>query len=235
MRVLAIGAHPDDVEILCSGTLFKSKRRGDKVSICVLTDGSAGHREIGAEKLKEIRRKESEDAVSFLGAKLYWLGLKDEMLFDDENSRLKLIEVIRQVKPEVILCPAQNDYHQDHQAGFKLSFSASFIASLKNITTNSKALSYVPALYEMDTIAGIGFEPMIYVDISGSLTSKLRMLSFHKSQVKWLKDHDGIDILDLVETQARFRGYQSGVSYAEGFRLVKRWGAISGGCFFAEE
>jgi len=226
MRVLAIGAHPDDVEILCGGTLFQRRQRGDRVWVCALTDGSAGHRKIQAEELVKIRKAEAEAATKFLGAKLFWLGIKDEMLFDDETTRLKLIEAIRQARPDLIFCHSRNDYHHDHQAGFNLAFSASFISSLPNVKTRSPALAKVPLLYEMDTLTGIGFEPEEYVDISGSLDKKLKMLMRHKSQVKWLRDHDRIDILDLVQTQAKFRGYQAGVKYAEGFRLVRRWGTI---------
>ncbi len=228
MKVLAIGAHPDDVEILCGGTLFRGKGKGDQVSICVLTDGSAGHKVIPPKELVKIRKREAEAAAKFLGAKLFWLGAKDEFLFDDEETRLKLAQVIRLAQPDLIISHSANDYHHDHQAGAKLAFSAGFIASLKHVKTGSPASNHGAYLYEMDTLTGIGFEPMEYVDISGSLANKLKMLSKHKSQVKWLKDHDGIDILEMVETQAKFRGYQAGVKYAEGFRLVQRWGSNPG-------
>lgn len=226
MRVLAIGAHPDDVEILCAGTLFRCRARGDKVSLCILTDGSAGHKKLGSEKLARIRKKEAEAGAKFLGADFYWLGLPDEMLFDDEATRLQLIEVIRKAKPDLIFCHCGNDYHPDHQAGFRLAFSAGFIATLKNVKTNSPALKKVPYLYEMDSLTGIGFEPLEYVDISESLGQKLKMLKHHKSQLKFLEEHFGIKVLEMVQVQAQFRGYQAGVKYAEGFRLVPRWGAV---------
>ncbi len=226
MRVMAIGAHPDDVEILCGGTLFQFQQGRDQVSVCILTDGSAGHGKVQADKLVKIRKREAEAAAKVLGAKLFWLGIRDEMLFDDEPTRLRLIEEIRKAGPDLIFCHSRNDYHPDHQAGFQLAFAASFIASLPNVKTKSSALPKVPLIYEMDTLAGIGFEPEEYVDISRSLDKKLKMLMRHKSQLKWLRDHDRIDILDLVQTQAAFRGYQAGVKYAEGFRLAQRWGAM---------
>jgi len=226
MRVLAGGAHPDDIEILCSGTLFRYKKLGAQISLCVLTDGSAGHRLIAPGPLAAIRKKEAEAAAGFLGAKLFWLGLKDEMLFDDRPTRLKLIEVIRRFGPELIFCHAENDYHQDHRAAFRLCFAASFIASLKNIRTNSKALEKIPRLYQMDTLSGIGSNPEEYVDISDNLKQKLKMLSMHSSQLKWLKEHDHVDILEMVTTQARFRGLQCGQKYAECFSLVRGWGRV---------
>jgi len=226
MRVLAIGAHPDDLEILCGGALFRFKEQGAKIFSCVLTDGSAGHRLIPADKLRQIRKREAESAARFLGAKLFWMGVKDEFLFDDEHTRLKLIEFIRQAKPDLVFCHSEKDYHQDHQAAFKLCFAASFIAGLKNVKTHSEALFKTPFLYEMDTLTGIGFEPEEYVDISEAFKYKLKMLSKHKSQLKWLKDHDKIDIADLIYSQAHFRGYQSGVELAESFRLVRGWGRV---------
>lgn len=226
MRVLAIGAHPDDIEILCAGTLFRLKEQGAKVSLCILTDGAAGHRLIHADKLKLTRKREAESAAKFLGAKLFWLGIRDEFLFDDEPTRLKLIEVIRQARPELIFCHAENDYHQDHCAAFRLCFAASFIAGLNNVKTHTDALDKTPVLYEMDTLAGVGLNPEEYVDISKTFGYKLKMLSRHKSQVKWLKDHDKMDIADLVYCQAHFRGFQSGVELAESFRLVRGWGRM---------
>jgi len=226
MRILAIGAHPDDLEILCAGTLFRYKEQGAEIFLCILTDGSAGHRLIPPAKLKKIRSSEAREAAKFLGAKLFELGIKDEMLFDNEPTRLKLIEVIRKARPDVVFCHAQNDYHPDHQAAFQLSFAASFIANLKNVKTRTVAPEKVPYLYEMDTLTGIGFEPEEYVDISGNYRNKLNMLFRHKSQAKWLADHDKIIIEELVGTQARFRGYQCGVKFAEGFRLVRGWGRI---------
>jgi len=80
MKILAIGAHPDDLEILCAGTLFRLQARGAQISLCVLTDGSAGHREIPPARLRKIRRQEAGKAARFLGAELYWLGIQDEML-----------------------------------------------------------------------------------------------------------------------------------------------------------
>jgi LmbE family N-acetylglucosaminyl deacetylase len=226
MKVLAVGAPPDDIEILAAGTLFKYKEKRAEISICVLTDGSAGHREIPAMRLKKIRKNEAQNAAKFLGSDFFWLGIKDEMLFDDEPTRLKLIEIIRRAKPDVMFCHSESDYHQDHQAASKLCFASSFIASITNVKTKSPALEKVPYLYQMDTLSGIGFQPEEYVDISSQLDRKLKMLDKHGSQVKWLRDHDNIDIQEMVATQARFRGLQASVEYAESFRLVRRWGRV---------
>jgi len=126
----------------------------------------------------------------------------------------------------MVFCHAENDYHHDHQAAFHLSFSATFIAALKNIKSGAPSVDKTPLLYQMDTLSGIRFEPEEYVDISSGLQDKLKMLSIHRSQVEWLKHHDGMDISEMVTVQARFRGLQSGVKYAESFRLVRGWGRV---------
>lgn len=223
MRVMAAGAHPDDIEILCSGTLFRCRERGDEVSLCIVTDGAAGHSETASEELVGLRRAEAEAAAELLGAKLVWLGLPDERVYDDDPTRMMMVDAVREAGPDMVISHCAEDYHHDHRTVAKLVHDASFIASLPNIKTEHEPHSLVPVLYEMDTLAGVGFPPEEYVDISGTLPKKLDMLSCHSSQVKWLKDHDGIDILDFVTTVAKFRGLQCGVNYAEAFRLKRAW------------
>ncbi|MBS1253294.1 MAG: hypothetical protein MAG451_02343 [Anaerolineales bacterium] len=102
-------------------------------------------------------------------------------------------------------------------------FDTSFIASLPNIETDHPAHPVVPPLYYMDTLAGKGFHPTEYVDITSTIETKRRMLACHESQVKWLKDHDDIDIMAFMEVVAETRGYQSGVAFAEGFKHEDVW------------
>jgi len=163
ISVIAIGAHPDDVEILCAGTLAKYARLGHKVAICYATDGQFGHVIIKPDELREVRRGEAERSCSVIGAEMIWLGYQD----------------------------------------------------------------WIPPVYYMDTLAGIGFLPTDYVDITEDIETKLKMLSCHESQVKWLMEHDGVDILDFVRTVNKFRGLQAGVAYAEGFRRHEAWGRMS--------
>src|SRR5260370_37373845 len=95
MRVLAIGAHPDDLEILCGGTLTRFAERGDAVAMLVMTDGSAGHAEIGAAELAAIREREARAAAAVVGAAPTWLGLRGEFGFDDEATRRRLLAALR--------------------------------------------------------------------------------------------------------------------------------------------
>ncbi len=226
MRVMAVGAHPDDVEILCSGTLFRCRDRGDEVELCIVTDGAAGHAEIPAEELSALRKKEAEAAADKLGAEIVWLGLPDERVYDDDPTRMMMVDAVRRAAPDLIISHSAEDYHHDHRTVSKLVFDASFIASLPNIQTGHEPHSVVPVLYEMDTLAGVGFLPEEYVDITDTLSRKVEMLSCHASQVKWLMDHDRIDIIEFITTVAKFRGLQCGAAYAEGFRLKRTWPRI---------
>lgn len=227
ISVIAIGAHPDDVEILCAGTLAKYARLGHKVAICYATDGQFGHVIIKPDELREMRRREAERSCSVIGAEMIWLGYQDEFIFDDKETRLRFIEAIRKVRASLIITHDPNDYHEDHRIVSRLATTAGFLASVPNIKTESEALDWIPPVYYMDTLAGIGFLPTDYVDITEDIETKLKMLSCHESQVKWLMEHDGVDILDLVRTVNKFRGLQVGVAYAEGFRRHEAWGRMA--------
>ena len=116
-----------------------------------------------------------------------------------------------------------DDYHHDHRIVSDLVHKASFMATLPNIETEFVACESVSPIYYMDTLAGHGFNPTEYVDISNTFLTKQNMLACHKSQLEWLEEHDGEDMLEFVHIVAKARGYQAGVQYAEGFRLAQTW------------
>lgn len=223
MNVLAVGAHPDDLEILCGGTLARCARRGDRVTMLVMTDGSAGHAEIPAAELAVIREREARAAAALIGAEFIWLGLRDEFVFNDEPTRLLLLDAIRGARPDLILTHNPDDYHPDHRATSRAVFDTSFIMGLPNVETPNPPHPGVATLHYFDTLAGQGFLPTEYVDISETWEVKLAMLQQHVSQVEWLRYHDRIDIAAFMETVARFRGLQCGVTHAEGFRTADAW------------
>lgn len=223
MRILAVGAHPDDLEILCAGTLARYARQGHQVVMCVATDGAAGHMIIKPPELAQIREREARAAAEVIGAEFIWLGFPDELIFNDRDTRLAFVDAIRRAGPDIIITHAPDDYHPDHRVVSSLVFDTSFIASLPNIETEQPAHSAVPTLYYMDTLAGKGFHPTEYVDISQTIETKRQMLNCHESQLKWLKDHDNIDVMELMEVVARARGFQCNAPYAEGFRQADVW------------
>lgn len=223
LRVLAVGAHPDDLEVLCGGTLAKYARTGNKVFMAIATDGSAGHMTIPPDELAEIRHEEAKCAAKLIGAELHWLGYGDEMLFEDQNTRLRFVDLIRATKPDIILTHDPNDYHPDHLSVRRLVFEASFISSLPNVKTEHPFHPQVPPLLYLDTATGANFIPTDFVDITEVYEIKQAMLKCHSSQFEWIEDHDSVDLMQYLEIMSLSRGLQCGVKYAEGFRPELAW------------
>jgi N-acetylglucosamine malate deacetylase 1 len=224
MNILAIGAHPDDLEISCAGTLAKMKQAGHHVVLCHVSDGDKGHYEIPPDELVVIRKKEAKEAGLLIGCEVISLGMKDcEIYSSNEETRNIFANAIRYAQPDMIITHAPDDYMPDHVEVSKLVFDTSFLATLTALKTEHPALTKVPALFYMDNLAGMHFQPTIYVDITDMLETKLNMLACHQSQLLWLKGHDNVDILDFVKTLAKTRGYQAGCRYAEGFIQHMVW------------
>ena len=218
MRVLAIGAHPDDIEINCVGTLIKCVKRGDTVFACHMSDGDMGHVQIMPKELGEIRRAEAKKAGSLAGINVIWGGLHDLDIYDNKETRDKVVKIIRDVRPDFIITHCPNDYMPDHTAVSKLVFDASFSASCPHYLPELGEAVDVTPIYYMNNLSGIDFIPTYYVDISEEMELKHKMFLCHESQVVWLKDHDNVDKGEELEIFARFYGAQCGVSHAEVFR-----------------
>src|SRR5512142_1633173 len=102
MRVLAVGAHPDDVEILCAGTLARCRARGDQIVVCIATNGNMGSMSTGPAELGKVREAEARESAAMLDAELIWLDYPDEFLYPDHETRMRFIEMIRQARPDLI-------------------------------------------------------------------------------------------------------------------------------------
>ncbi len=218
MNVLAIGCHPDDMEINCAGTLAKCVKRGDNVTVCHVANGNLGHAIIQPDELRAIRRDEAIKAGSLAGIKVVTCDIGDVLVYEgSKEQRDKLVDIIRECDPDFIITHAPNDYMPDHVAVSRLVFDASFAASVPHYKTSVDAVSKVTPIYYMDNLGGLGFNPTDYVDITDEIDLKLEMLECHESQLKWMRDHDHLDFADFVKTCAKYRGYQSNCQYAEGF------------------
>ncbi len=226
MRILAIGCHPDDLEIGCGGTLAKYVKEGHTVVMCHITNGDMGHVIIQPPELRVKRIKEAQDAAAVLGVnEVYNIDVGDlKVESSNENITRKVTEVIRFVKPDALITHGPDDYMRDHVETGKIVFNASFNTSILHYGTQSPAFpgNGLP-IYYMDNLAGVNFLPTEYVDISETIELKLEALNAHASQVKWMLEHDKIDFIDFVRTCSKFRGLQCGVPYAEGFRSCMTW------------
>lgn len=199
MNILAIGAHPDDIEIGCGGTLIKYAGSGHKVYLLVLSDGSFGGE-------ADVRRLEQLKAMKLMGAKnIFWGGLMDTEIVNNRELILKMDDIIRKVGPDVVFLNYSQDIHQDHRA-----------ASLAGIS----ATRYVKEVLYYEVPTTHHFEPDVFVDIQDVLDKKLRLLGAHASQVKKTRVKNQT-IIESARSCANFRGFQGRVKYAEGFMALR--------------
>ena len=234
MRVLAVGAHPDDIEFRMAGTLLKMKKRGDDIVLCIATNGNIGSYQKTKEEIAAIRRQESQNAADFLGAELIWLDEPDEFLFDNEPTRKKFIEVVRKARPDVIFThPPYMDYNQDHDITGYLTFEARVLATVKLIETESPVIDHIPAMFYC-TPHGLNskYNPTYFVDITDTFEDKMKMFLCHASQQgSWCKDAFGVDYADMIVRENKHYASlcgTAGVEYVEAFALGTAWPVIAG-------
>ncbi|MBR2571442.1 MAG: PIG-L family deacetylase [Clostridia bacterium] len=220
MKVLAVGCHPDDLEIACSGTLRKYVEQGADVYMCHVANGCLGHVVIEPGPLAAIRTEEAEKAGAIIGAKKVFNLNVNDMEVDSHNLEVMdaMADVVRFVRPDVIITHNDDDYMQDHTETSRIVTNGSFCSGLNHRPRVYEAYSSFVPVFFMDTLAGVNFQPTHYVDITSQIDTKIRALECHESQLKWMSEHDGIDFADMVRTCSKYRGYQCGVPYAEGFR-----------------
>jgi LmbE family N-acetylglucosaminyl deacetylase len=199
MNILAIGAHPDDIEFGCGGTLIKYARAGHKVNMLVLTEGSFGGD-------PGVRRAEQKKAAKFIGAKdLFWGDLQDTEVVNNRQLILKMEEIIKRSKPGIVFMNFFQDVHQDHRS-----------AALAGIS----ATRYIREVFFYEVPTTHSFNPEVLVDIEGVLDRKLSLLKVHASQVDKTRVKN-LTIIESARSCANFRGFQGRVRYAEGFKALR--------------
>jgi N-acetylglucosamine malate deacetylase 1 len=224
MRILAVAAHPDDLELLCAGTLAKYAQQGHSVTMGIACCGDKGSATIPPDELSRIRAGEAQASAAQIGATAIILGFKDMGIHPEQDeTKLKFVDLVRQAVPEVVITHSPMDYNLDHIHTAELVKEASFYASVVGVRSSYPVLGWVPPVYYMDTVTGVGFSPEEYVDITATLEVKVAMMSQHRSQLDWLQAHDKSNPLDMIRTVARFRGLQCDAEYAEGFVPYRAW------------
>jgi LmbE family N-acetylglucosaminyl deacetylase len=230
-KVLALHAHPDDLEFQCAGTLALLRELDCAVTIATMTPGDCGSAEHDAEAISAIRRDEARRAADLIGAHYVCLEFRDLAIFNDDDSRRRVTEAIRKARPDLILTAPPADYIADHEMTSLLVRDACFASSCPNYTTRqwepAAPLQSIPHLYFVDPLEGTDRNgtpilPDFYVDISRVFTTKREMLACHASQRNWLLRQHGID--EYLEAQARFaarRGAEIGTAQGEGFRQYR--------------
>jgi len=229
LSILAIGAHPDDIELACAGTLARCKSRGDTVTMAVACRGDSASGDLAPEALVRVRSAELHDSAGVLGAGLIEIGLPDYGVWPERETMLKFADAIRSTRADVVITHFHADYGGDHNNTFSLVLDATVAASVANVRTEHPPVPAIPLLFMMEPLGGYGFQPEVYVDITETLDIKLRMLECHRSQMEWMSRYGGLDCARYIRTVARFRGYQAGVESAEGFIPHKSFAHIGAG------
>ncbi len=221
LDILAFGAHPDDVELSCAGTLIKSVRSGSKVGVISLTRGEMGTR--GSEKL---RADEFKKAAKIIGAKIHHaLNLVDGQLAVDHESKLAVMREIRKFRPTLLLVPHWNDRHPDHGNASRIIEEAAFLSGLRRFDTGQEPHRPAQLIYYM---MSWDFEPDFVVDISDAIDEKKQAIMAYSSQVHnktYLRfDEDETFIssplfMEMLMTRASYYGHRIGKKYAEPFKI----------------
>jgi LmbE family N-acetylglucosaminyl deacetylase len=196
MRILAVGPHPDDVEIGCAGTLTKYAGKGHEIFLLVITGG-----EMGGDS--DVRHEEQLKSAEILGIKeVFWGGFKDTELLDKGNEIIHVAErYIEKVDPDFIFINNFHDTHQDHRTVNRSVLSAT--RYVRNVL-----------FYEVPTTSD--FNPQVFVNIGDTLEKKILALEAHHSQIMRTNIED-LSISEIARSSANFRGIQGRVKYAEGF------------------
>lgn len=221
LDILAFGAHPDDIELGCGGTLVSHVKKGKKVGLIDLTLG-----ELGTRGTPEIRLEEAQEAAKIIGAEIREnLRMADGFFVNDETHRLLIIQILRKYRPEIVLCNAPNDRHPDHGNGAKLVRDAAFLSGLRKIETSHNGENQAPwrpkAVYHY--VQFYDLEPDFVVDISDAIEEKMASYKAHKSQFFDPNSQEPEtliskpDFLENIQARSRYYGQFIHAEHGEGF------------------
>lgn len=230
LDILAFGSHPDDVELGCAGTLAKEIAHGKQVGIIDLTRG-----ELGTRGSAEIRDREAAKAASLLGVVVRDnLNMRDGFFVNDEAHQIKIIQKIRQYRPDIVICNAIEDRHIDHAKGSKLVSDSCFLSGLQRIATEWEGEAqeaWRPKLV-YHFIQWKNLQPDVVVDITGYMDKKMEAVLAYDSQFFKPESDEPVtpiatkNFLDSIQYRAQDLGRIIGVDFAEGF-TVERYVAVN--------
>jgi len=227
MNLVAIGAHQDDIEVSCLGTLLLHReQRHAAITHVTITNGELGGQATPAvprEAIAATRAREAQAVADAIGARYVCLGLPDMYLRDTDGARDLLVDVLREARADVVLAPPPSDYHLDHTTASRLAFHATLAAAVRSLVTDRPPLDRAPALFYTDAVAGLDWEPSVFVDITSVFERKLELIALHASQMDATRAVGGWDLVRYAEIGNAFRGLQSGVPYAEAFAPALAW------------
>ncbi len=226
-RVLAIAAHPDDIEFLMAGTLFLLQQDGYEIHYLNLADGCCGSAEHDATTIAAIRLSEATTAAAYAGAVFHPPICHDFEIYYERSLLARVASIVRQVAPEILLTHSPQDYMEDHTNTCRLAVSAAFARGMPNYIVDPPhphvldpiAVYHAQPYFHRDQLGQL-ITPEFFVNVVDVLERKVQMLSKHASQKRWLDQSQGHDsYLDTMRQLDAECGRMSGLfSYAEGWR-----------------
>ncbi len=231
--VLAIAAHPDDIEFLFAGTMIQLAKRGWDLHYMNLCDGSRGSTTMGQAECAKTRLAEAKRACEVLGAFFYGPIYSDMEAVYSTANLAKVAAVVRRAKPTIVLTHSPIDYMEDHEIACRLAVSAAFAHGMPNFASDPPTPVYMDAVtvYHGQPVhnripTGEPVIPHHYVDITATIDQKVDALACHTSQKQWLDESQGLDsYLETARQVSRETGAMSGrFEYAEGWRRREHWG-----------
>ena len=240
LDVLAIGAHPDDVELGCAGTLINEVNLGKKVGIVDLTQG-----ELGTRGTIETRYQEAADAAKIIGIQVREnLKMRDGFFVNDEPHQMAIIKVIRKYRPEIIIGNILEDRHPDHGKAGNLIYDACFLSGLRQVRTTgddgAEQEKWRPK-YLLHYIQDRFYEPDLIVDVSSVWEQRMEAVKAYKTQFHDPNSNEPQTYLsnpgffDAINGRARLLGKRIGVQFAEGFISKKNIGVRNLDALILEE
>jgi len=229
LDILAIGAHPDDVELGCGATVAKAVAEGKRVGILDLTRG-----ELGTRGSAEIRDKEADTSAKILGITVREnLAFADGFFVNDKRHQLEVIKIIRKYQPKIVLCNAVEDRHIDHPKGSQLVSEACFLSGLVKVKTQLDGISQKSwrPKHVYHYIQWQNLEPDFVVDVGEFIKTKLTSVKAYSSQFYDPNNNEPVspitskNFLDSITYRAQDLGRLIGADYAEGF-TVERFVAV---------
>lgn len=238
MNIVSIGAHQDDIELNCLGTLVKYQQQGapgaHTFTNVVISNGDKGAQydpRTPYAEIARIRESEATAVANGLGGRYVCMGQSDEYIRDTDEARNWVIDALREAKADLVFAPPPVDYNTDHMVTSQIAFHAVMLAAVKTIFTAHDPLPKTPPLYYMDAITGLEWQPTHYVDITGVFERKCELIRLHKSQMANMQTSGGWDLVKYSQVVGAFRGIQCGVEYAEGFKPALAWPRVHAGNF----
>jgi LmbE family N-acetylglucosaminyl deacetylase len=224
--VLALMAHPDDAEILCGGVLCLLRDRGWTIAVVTSTLGDCGSSSLAPREISAQRRREAREAAARLEGSHDDLGCRDLEVFYERRTIARAVEVLRRVRPDLVITHSPADYMLDHEETSRIARAACFNAPIPNAPSTGPGapIAGIPHLYYADPVEGVdalgrSIEPGIVVDVDSVIEEKAELLACHRSQRDWLREHHGIDeYIDHMRRWTKARGRAAGFANGEGFR-----------------